>query len=212
MFTYLPIYKIINIFTFGFNTLTTVCYCLDQTSDLMIRCTDDDEKRISMVALVVEGAVGDEDVCGRSLLLRLALLRANHDQGQLSCRLPDLLLLDDLFGVCGAVFGALVVAGLRLLYVVDLVAVVVRAAVHVLVLVLALCDGPTREDVEASLGLGYQVAVLVLLETHILLFYLFLGGLVALVDRLGVHSTIESLRGQHFIELFLPLSVDVHLR
>lgn len=137
-----------------------------------------------MVALVVEGAVGDEDVGGRSLLLRLALLRANHDQGQLSRRLPDLLLLDDLFGVRWAVFGTLVVSGLRLLYVVDLVAVVVRAAVHVLVLVLALCDGPTREDVEASLGLGDQVAVLVLLETHVLLFYLFLGGLVALVDRL----------------------------
>lgn len=137
-----------------------------------------------MVALVVEGAVGDEDVGGRSLLLCLALLRANHDQGQLSRRLPDLLLLDDLFGVRWAVFGTLVVSGLRLLYVVDLVAVVVRAAVHVLVLVLALCDGPTREDVEASLGLGDQVAVLVLLETHVLLFYLFLGGLVALVDRL----------------------------
>ena len=27
-----------------------------------------------------------------------------------------------------------------------------------------------------------------------------------------MHSAIEALRGQHFIELFLPLSVDVHLR
>lgn len=26
-----------------------------------------------------------------------------------------------------------------------------------------------------------------------------------------MHSSIEALRGQHFIELFLPLSVDVHL-
>lgn len=152
-----------------------------------------------MIALVVEGAVGDDDVGGCSLLLCLALLRANHDQRQLPCRLPDLLLLDNLFSVGGAVFGALVVSGLRLLYIVDFVAVVVRAAVHVFVLVFAFCDGPTREDVEAGLGLGDQVAVLVLLETHVLLFYLFLGGFVALVDRLGVDSAIEALRGQHFI-------------
>ena len=101
------------------------------------------EKLISMIALVVEGAVGDEDVRGSSLLFCLALLRANHDQRQLPCRLPDFLFLDDLFGVCGTVFGALVVSGLRLFYVVDLVAVVVGAAVHVLVLVLSLCDRAT---------------------------------------------------------------------
>lgn len=164
-----------------------------------------------MVALVVECAVGDEDVGGRALLLGLALLGAHHDQGQLAGRLPDLLLLDDLLGVRGPVLGALVVAGLRLLDVVDLVAVVVRAAVHVVVLLLALGDGSAREDVEAGLRLGDQVAVLVLLETDVLLLELLLGGLVALVDRLGVDS-VEALGGEHLIELFLPLPVDVHLR
>ena len=38
-----------------------------------------------MIALVIEGAVGDDDVGGSSLLFCFALLRANHDQRQLPC-------------------------------------------------------------------------------------------------------------------------------
>lgn len=38
-----------------------------------------------MIALVIEGAVGDDNVGGSSLFFSFALLRANHDQGQLPC-------------------------------------------------------------------------------------------------------------------------------
>ena len=59
--------------------------------------------------------------------------------------------------------------------------------------------------------LSDQITILMLLETNILLFYLFLRGFVALVDRFGVHSAIEAFCSQHLIKFFLPFSVDVHL-
>ena len=137
---------------------------------------------ISVVAAVVEGAVGDEDVCGASLLVAPALLRAQHYQRQLTSRLPDLLLLSDLFSVGGTVSSALVVPAFGLLDIIDLVAVVVGGAVDVVVLFLPLHYGSTPQYVEACLGFGHEVAVLVLFETDVLLLELFLGGLMALVD------------------------------
>ena len=56
--------------------------------------------------------VGDGDVGGRYLLVYLALLRANHDQSQLPCRLTALLFLDNIFGIFGTVFGTLIVQNL----------------------------------------------------------------------------------------------------
>jgi len=137
---------------------------------------------ISVVAAVVEGAVGDEDVCGGSLLVAPALLRAQHYQRQLARRLPDLLLLSDLLSVRGTVSGALVVPAFGLLHIIDLVAVVVGGTVGVAVLFLPLDYGSAAHDVEACLGFGHQVAVLVFLQTDILLLELLLGGFMAFVD------------------------------
>ena len=77
-----------------------------------------------MVGLVVEGAIGDDQV-GRNVGLQFAgflhlLLLAHHDQGQLSRRLPVLILLGDFLGVEGYL-PALLVVGLGALGVVDLV-------------------------------------------------------------------------------------------
>lgn len=111
--------------------------------------------RISMVAAVVEGAIGDEDVGGRRSLVPSALLRSQHYQRQLPRRLPYLLLLDDLFSIGGPVFGALVVSGLWLLYVVDFVAVVMGTTVHCFVFILTLSNGSVGHDIEPSLCLGH---------------------------------------------------------
>lgn len=48
-----------------------------------------------------------------------------------------------------------------------------------------------------------------LLEAHVLLLYLLLSWLVAFVHRLGVHSSIEALRGEHLVQLLLSLTIDV---
>ena len=56
-----------------------------------------------------------------------------------------------------------------------------------------------------------QVTILMLLETNILLFYLFLRGFVALVDRFGVDSAFEAFCSQHLIEFFLSFLVYAHL-
>lgn len=108
-----------------------------------------------MIAAVVEGAIGDEDVGGRSsLFFILGLLGAQHDEGQLARRLPDLVFFHDLLGVSWGILGALVVAGFGLLYIVDLISIVVRAAVHGLVLFIAFYNGSICHYVEACLGLG----------------------------------------------------------
>ena len=73
---------------------------------------------ISVVAAVVEGAVGDEDVRGGSLLVAPALLRPQHYQRQLARRLPDLLLLSDLFSVRGTVSSALLFPEFGLLHII----------------------------------------------------------------------------------------------
>jgi len=138
----------------------------------------------SMVAFVVEGAVGYDNIRGVRLgfLALLLLLRPDHDQGQLAGRLPDLVLLHDLLSVGGQLLAPLVVSGFGTLDVVDLVAGVVRIGVDGTLLLLLLLDAATSHDVETSLGFGDDLPVLVLFETDVLLPEVLLSRLVTLVD------------------------------
>ena len=91
-----------------------------------------------MVALIVEGTVRYDDIrrmsfmrvgitVTRRLLSLVGLLRTDHYQRQLTCRLPYFVLFHDLLGVYRQVFCPLVVTTLTLRTlscVVDLVALI----------------------------------------------------------------------------------------
>ena len=138
-----------------------------------------------MVGPIVKSAIRDEDIRRSPLLLcptLLVLLRANHYQGQLPSRLPNLIFLSNLFCIRRPIASPLVIARLRLFSIVDFVAIIVSATVHCFMLFLSLSDGPFRENIETRLGFSDQFPVLVLLKAHVLLLYLLLSRLVAFVD------------------------------
>jgi hypothetical protein len=134
---------------------------------------------------IVKSAICDEDVCGGSLLLDstlLVLLGANHDEGKLSCRLPNFILLGNLLCIRRCITSSLIITRFRLLSIVNFITIIMRTTIHRFVFFLSLYDGPFGKDIEAGLSFCDQLAVLVLLKADILFLYLLLGGLVALVD------------------------------
>lgn len=101
------------------------------------------------------------------------------------------------------------VARFWLLYVVDLISVVVRAAVHGLVLFIPLGNGSICHNVEARLCLSNQIPILVFFQAYVLLLQLLLRRLVALVDGLGMGAYIEAFG--HYALLLAAFATDVHL-
>ncbi len=138
----------------------------------------------SMVALIIEGAVGDDDVGWVALgFFTLLLLRTDHDQRQLTGGLPDLVFFHDLLSVCGHLLCPGVVPGFRTFDIVDLVARVLSIGVdgRTLFLFLFLDDASAGHDVEASLGFSDDFPILVFFEADIFFLEVFLGRFVALV-------------------------------
>lgn len=136
-----------------------------------------------MVALVIESAVGDYDVGGMGFgLLAFLLLRPHHNQGKLSGGLPYIFFLQYLFSVGWVGLGALVVAGVGTLFVVDFVAGVMCSVGVGLLLFLLMDDACSSHNIEAGLRFGDDFSVLVFLKTDIFVLEILLSGFVALVD------------------------------
>ena len=135
-----------------------------------------------MLGLVVEGAVGDDDVGLVRLggIVHFWVVGAGHDVRQLRAGLPELVLLGDLFCVRHDV-APWQLLGLWTPRVVDLVAGVRVGVDRGVLLLLLLDDAAASEDVETCLGLGEDLAVLVFFEADVFLLGLFLGGF-GLVD------------------------------
>jgi hypothetical protein len=75
-----------------------------------------------MVAFIIEGAIRDDDVWWVSFgFVSSLLLRANHYQRQLTCRLPNFIFLDDFFAIGGHVFSSDMVSRFWAFQVVDFV-------------------------------------------------------------------------------------------
>ena len=138
-----------------------------------------------MLRLVVEGAVGYYDIRWSALLqlarfVRLWVLRTGHDVRQLGAGLPEFVLLGDLFGV-GHDVSLRQLLGFGASCVVDLVAGVRVGVDRGVLFLLFLDDSAASQDVEARLGLGEDLSILVLFEADILFLGLLLGRL-GLVD------------------------------
>lgn len=82
-----------------------------------------------MVTLVVEGAVGNDNVGRRTFGFLPPLLRPQHYQRQLPRRLPHLVFLRNLLRVCGQVLGPLVAPRLGTFGIIDLVPRIMRTLV-----------------------------------------------------------------------------------
>ena len=151
----------------------------------------------SVVAvLVVEGRVGDNNVHGwrvAAFLVVVGFVTGHHQEGQLSRRLPGILLLifQHLLSACH-VGPSLLLLRLGTFHVIDLVPGVLRAF-FLLCLFLDHSPVPTAtvtitiacsSDVKSSLGFGYHLSVLVLLQTDVLILELLAD--LGLVHRLGV--------------------------
>ena len=113
-------------------------------------------KNLSMIALVVEGAVGDDYVGRMRILMSFwffssLLLRANHYQRELTCRLPSFVLLGNLFCVQRDIFCPLIISRLRAVFsVVDLILCIMGAGIEMFFFLL-LNDSSSSENVEACL-------------------------------------------------------------
>jgi len=81
----------------------------------------------------------------------------------------------------------------------------------VLFLLLLLDDAASSHDVEASLGFGDDLPVLVLFETDVFLLEVLLHGLVAFVDRLGLHVVVEALGVDQSGDVLLRTLHHTHL-
>lgn len=121
-----------------------------------------------MIALVVEGAVGDDDVGwgvrGCLGFLAALLLGPNHDQGKLTGGLPHFAFLRDLLGIDREVLGPLVVPRLgTLAIVVHLILGVLSTGVLMgRLFFLLMHHAPSSEDIKASLCFGDEFPILML--------------------------------------------------
>ena len=148
-----------------------------------------------MIALIVECAVRDDDICWVRVGFRFLsslLLRANHYQGELAGRLPNFIFFSYLFSVDRHILVSLIVSWLWTVFgviVVNLVLRVMSTWIGIFFFFL-LNNSSSSQDIETCLGLCDEFPVLMLLETDIFLFGMFLVGLV-LVDWFRMH-VIES--------------------
>ena len=132
-----------------------------------------------MIALVVEGAVGDDDVGwgvrGCLGFLAALLLRPDHDQGKLTGRLPHFAFLRDLLGIDRDVLGPLVVPRLGTLAVIVhlILGVLSTRVVMGRLFLLLMHHPPSSHDVESSLCLGDQFTILMLFKADVLLLGMF---------------------------------------
>ena len=139
-----------------------------------------------MIALVVEGAIGDDDVGRMRILMSFwffssLLLRANHYQRELTCRLPGFILFGNLFRIQRNIFRPLIISRFRaVLGVVDLIFCIMGAWIQML-LFLLMDDSSSSKNVEACLCFSDELPILVLLKADILFLDMFMIGFV-LVD------------------------------
>ena len=168
-----------------------------------------------MIALVVKGAVRDDDV-GWMMTVTLRflprlLLRPDHDEWKLACWLPYFVLFGDLLGVQGYIFVPLMVPRLRTVFgIVNLVLCVVSARIRGRYLLFSFVNHTSpSQNVEPSLSFSDQLSILMLLKTNVLLLDMFLIGLV-LIDRFRV-DVVESFGAEQFWNVFFWFFGYVHL-
>lgn len=142
-----------------------------------------------MIASIIECAVCYEDIRRNSMLLIATLLGSNQNQRQLTCWLPNLLLLSNLLSVCRSHSCSLIVSRFHLT-VVDLVTAVMSAAIHGFFL-LFLSNDATPHYIKSSLGFCDEFAVLMLFKTHVLLLDLFLSWFAVFIEWLWMNSSME---------------------
>ena len=119
-----------------------------------------------MIAFIVECAVGDYNISRMSFwFISSLLLWANHNEGKLACRLPNLIFFCDFLSVSWHVFCSLVVSRFGTFYVVYFISIVLSTWINgrVVFFLFLLNDSSTRKDVKSSLSFSDDLSILVFL-------------------------------------------------
>ena len=143
-----------------------------------------------MVTLIIEGTIRNDDI-GRRMPMRMQvmplrffpplLLRPHYDQRQLTSRLPSLILLRYLLRIRRQVPPPLIIPRFGTLNMppIHLMLAIPPLMPRRLLLLTFMHHPAPRQDVKPSLSLSYQLPILMLLQTYILLF-----------DHLVIHLTL----------------------
>lgn len=148
-----------------------------------------------MITLIVERTIRYDDARWISLRFRISLLlRANHDQRELACRLPYFIFLYNFLCICRHIFGSLIISWLGTLHIVDFVSGVMSIRIDgwVLLLFLLMYDPSASHNIKTSLCFSNDFSILMLLETDVFLLEVLLCRLIALIDRFWMDIVIES--------------------
>jgi hypothetical protein len=150
-----------------------------------------------MITLIVECTIRNNDACWVTVTLRFViflLLRPYHNQRKLTRRLPYFIFFYNFLCISRHIFISLIISWLWALHIIDFVSGVMSVRIYrrTLLLFFLMNYPSTSHNIKSSLSFSDDLSVLMLFQTDVFIFEIFLCRFITFVDWFWVNIVIEA--------------------